>query len=115
MAKARRMIQCNLAISNGDAITTAIQIPNGATKLTIQFNYSGLDDDVSITMLQSLDGVNFDTCMNENDEPVSMSLDHSFSSMTMNIADLLTAWIKFSMDVGEATTGTLDKIFLTMV
>lgn len=115
MAIARRMIQCNMAISDGNATTPAIQVPNGATKLTIQFSFFGLDDNVSITMLQSLDGVNFDTCMNENDEPVSMSLDHSFSSMTMNIADLLTAWIKFSMDVGEATAGSLDKIFLTMV
>ena len=32
----------------------------------------------------------------------------------MNVADLLTTWIQFSMNVGEATTGTLDKLYVIM-
>jgi hypothetical protein len=114
MSIARRLLQTNLQISDGPAMTSAIQIPNGATKLTIQFNYSGLDASVSMSLLQSIDGVNFDTCVNDNDEPVSITLDPNFASMSLNITDLLSAWIKFSLDIGEATTGTIDKLFILM-
>jgi len=114
MATARRMIQCNLDISDGSASTPYIQIPNGATKLTIQFVYSGLDDDVTMTMHQSLDGVNFDTCVNDADDPISITLDASFDSMTLNVTDLLTTWIKFVLDVGSATTGTVQKLYVMM-
>ena len=114
MAIARRMIQCSLPISGGDANTPYIQIPNGATKLTIQFVYSGLDADIILTMLQSLDGVNFDTCVNEDDAAITITLDKDFTSMTLNVADLLTTWIQFSMDVSEAATGTLDKLYVMM-
>jgi len=114
MSIARRMIQCSLPISGGNALTPYIQIPNGATKLTIQFIYSGLDADITLTMLQSLDGANFDTCVNEDDAPITITLDKDFTSMTLNVADLLTTWIQFSMDVGEATTGVLEKLYIIM-
>ena len=114
MAIARRMIQCSLPVSAGNASTPYIQIPNGATKLTIQFVYSGLDDDITLSMLQSLDGVNFDNCVNEDDAAISIVLDKDFTSMTLNVADLLTTWIQFSMDVGLAKTGTLEKLFVMM-
>ena len=114
MSLARRMIQCALPISGGNATTPSIQIPNGATKLTTQFVYSGLDEDITLTMLQSLDGSNFDICTNEDDAPISITLDKDFASMTMNIADLLTTWIQFSMNVGQAKTGTLDKLYVIM-
>ena len=114
MAIARRMIQCSLPVSGGNALSPYIQIPNGATKLTIQFVYSGLDDDIILTMLQSLDESNFDTCVNEDDAAITITLDKDFASMTLNVADLLTTWVQFSMDVGEATTGNLDKLYVMM-
>ena len=114
MAIARRMIQCSLPVTGGDALSPYIQIPNGATKLTIQFVYSGLDADITLTMLQSLDGLNFDTCVNEDDAAITIVLDKDFTSMTLNVADLLTTWIQFSMDIGDATTGTLDKLYVMM-
>jgi len=114
MAIARRMIQCSLPVSGGNALTPYIQIPNGATKLTIQFIYSGLDADITLTMLQSLDGANFDTCVNEDDAPITITLDKDFASMTLNVADLLTTWVQFSMDIDEATTGALDKLHVMM-
>jgi len=114
MSLARRMIQCSLPVSAGNASTPYIQIPNGATKLTIQFVYSGLDADIVLAMNQSLDGFNFDACVNEDDVPITITLDKDFTSMTLNVADLLTTWIQFSMDVGEAKTGTLDKMYVIM-
>ena len=114
MSIARRMIQCSLPVSGGAAISPSIQIPNGATKLTTQFIYEGLDADITLTMLQSLDGSNFDTCVNEDDAPVTITLDKDFTSMTLNVADLLTTWIQFSMDIGNATTGTLQKLHVIM-
>jgi len=114
MSIARRMIQCSLPVSGGNALTPGIQIPNGATKLTIQFMYSGLDADISLTMLQSLDGANYDTCVNEDNAPITITLDKDFSTMTLNVADLLTTWVQFSMEVGEAKTGSLDKMFVMM-
>ena len=114
MSLARRMIQCSLPVSAGNASSPYIQIPNGATKLTIQFVYSGLDADIVLAMNQSLDGFNFDACVNEDDAPITITLDKDFTSMTLNVADLLTTWIQFSMEVGEAKTGTLDKMYVIM-
>jgi hypothetical protein len=114
MSIARRLIQLNHPVPAGNTNTPAIQIPNGATKLTIQFNYSGLDASVTMSLLQSIDGVNYDTCVNDNDEPVSITLDPNFTSMSLNITDLLSAWIKFSLDIGVATTGNIDKIYILM-
>ncbi|MEI6884303.1 MAG: hypothetical protein WCO02_07440 [Bacteroidota bacterium] len=114
MSIARRMIQCSLPVSAGNASTPYIQIPNGATKLTIQFVYSSLDDDIVMSMNQSLDGFNFDACVNEDDAPITITLDKDFTSMTLNVSDLLTTWIQFSMDVGEAKTGSLDKMYVIM-
>ena len=115
MSTARRLLQTNFQISQGNAVTNPVQSPNGSTNITVQAVYSGLDADITLTVQQSLDGANFDTCVNENDEPVSVILDHSFTSMTINIADLLTSWIKFSLNVGDATTGLLEKIYILML
>ena len=112
MPLARRLVNCNLAIADGDAFTPYIQIPNGATKITVQLIYSGLDADITTSLQQSLDGVNFDTCTNDEDTPVEIILDKDFPSMTLNVSDLLTTWIRFSISVGEATIGALDKIYL---
>ena len=114
MTIARRLLQTNLQISDGPAMTSPVQVPNGATRFTIQFNYADLDDFVDMTLLQSIDGLNYDTCFNDNDEPVTITLDPNFDSMTLNITDLLAAWIKFSLYVGDASTGSIDKLFILM-
>lgn len=114
MTISRRMLQMNLDVSSGPSVTPAVQVPNGATKVTLQFLYSGLDSEVAVSMHQSLDGGNFDLCLNENDEPVTVSLDPSSSSMTINITDLLTTWFRFSIDPQSATTGIIEKIYVLM-
>ena len=114
MPIARRMLHLNLNIANGNSVTPAVQVPNGATKVTIQFSYVNLNADVALSMHQSLDGGNFDLCRNESDEPVSITLDHTTTSMTLNITDLLTTWFRFSLDVLSATNGTIDKIYVLM-
>jgi hypothetical protein len=114
MSTSRRLLQTNFQISAGNTVSVPVQIPNGSNSLTIQFVYCGLDSDVTLTMHQSLDGANFDLCVNESDEPVSITLDKSFTSMTMNVTDLLTSWIKFSLDTASATTGILEKILILM-
>jgi hypothetical protein len=112
MPLARRLVNCNLATADGDAFTPYIQIPNGATKITVQFIYTSLDSDITCTMQQSLDGYNFDTCTNDEDTQVAIVLDKDFPSMTLNVSDLLTTWIRFKVEVGNATTGTLEKLHL---
>ena len=114
MSIARRMLQLNLNIADGNSVTPAIQVPNGATKVTVQLAYSNLDAEVSVSMYQSLDGGNFDLCRNESDEPVTISLDPTATSMTLNITDLLTTWLRFSLDVQSATEGTIEKIYVLM-
>ena len=114
MTIARRMLPLNLNIAGGNAVTPAIQVPNGATKVTIQFTYTNLDAEVSVSMHQSLDGGNFDLCRNESDEPVTITLDPASSSMSLNITDLLTTWFRFSIDVQTATEGTIERIYVLM-
>ncbi|NCA77980.1 MAG: hypothetical protein EOM90_16765 [Alphaproteobacteria bacterium] len=112
MSISRRLVNCNLNIAEGNTYTPYIQIPNGATNITIQFVYSGLDANISCTMQQSLDGSNFDSCANSDDIPVCIELDHTAPSMTMNVTDLLTTWIRFYVEVGDATVGSLDKLYI---
>ena len=114
MSIARRMLQLNLNIDDGNVVTPAIQVPNGASKVTIQFAYANLDAEVSVAMHQSLDGGNFDLCRNESDEPVTIVLDPLTTSMTLNITDLLTTWFRFSIDVQTATSGIIEKIYVLM-
>jgi len=108
------MLQLNINIADGNVVTPAIQVPNGSSKVTIQFTYSDLDAEVAISLHQSLDGGNFDLCLNENDEPVTINLDPDNTSMSLNITDLLTTWFRFSIDIQTATTGTIHKIHLLM-
>jgi hypothetical protein len=112
MSIARRLVNCNLDIADGDGYSPYIQIPNGALNITVQFVYHDLDANISCTMQQSLDGINFDSCANSDDVPVQIDLDYTAPSMTMNVSDLLTTWIRFYVEVGDATTGILDKLYI---
>ncbi|NCA77971.1 MAG: hypothetical protein EOM90_16720 [Alphaproteobacteria bacterium] len=107
MNLAHRIVPCAIGIDDGDCFTSHIQIPNGATKLTIQFFYSSIDADVTCTLQQSLDGTNFDNI-------VSCVLDHDDTTATLNVVDVLTTWIRFEILVGSATTGVLSRLHLLM-
>lgn len=107
MNLAHRIVPCAIGIDDGDRNTTNIQIPNGAKTLTIQFFYHDLNADVTCTMQQSLDGSNFD-------DVVPCVLDHNATTATLNVVDVLTTWIRFSISVNSATTGILDRLQLLM-
>ena len=114
----RKLVLCNMNIADifplpGSAeFTPAVQIPNSATKITVQFLYHGIDFPVGCIMYQSLDGVNFDECRTIDEMPVKIDLDIDSVSMTLNVSELLTSWIRFLVSVGDATTGTLDKFLV---
>lgn len=114
MSTIRRILQLNIAVTDRQSLTTAIQITNGSTKMAIQFFYSNIDSQVSLTMQQSLDGLNFDTCCTENDEPLTITLDPTSQSFTLNISEVLATWVRFSIDYGTATSGSIDKAIVLM-
>jgi hypothetical protein len=94
------------------AFTPSVQIPNGCTKITVQFMYHDIDYPVGCTMYQSLDGVNFDECRTVDEMPIFLQLDIDSVSMTLNVSELLTTWVRFYVSLGDATTGTLDKFMI---
>ena len=100
MPLARTKINCNLDIANGNAYLDYIQVPDGSMNITAQIAYSGLDDDVTVSLQQSLDGSNFD-------DVTSMVLDKDDTSATLNVMNVLTTWIRFYVHVGAATTGSI--------
>ena len=114
----RKLVLCNIDIAAVSALpgsqqfTPAVQIPSGSSKITVQFMYHGIDFPVGCTMYQSLDGVNFDECQTIDEMPVKIDLDIDSVSMTLNVSELLTSWIRFLVSVGDATTGTLDKFLV---
>ena len=111
----RRMVLCNMNLhdiyyhTSGYAMTPSVQIPNGSTKITVQFKYHGLWDPVVCTLYQSLDGINFDECESIDEMPVEINLDKNSSSATLNISELLTTWIRFKVTAGNCAEGVLDK------
>ena len=94
------------------AFTPSFQIPNGCTKITVQFMYHGIDYPVGCTMYQSLDGLNFDECRTVDEMPIYIELDIDSVSMTLNVSELLTTWVRFYVSLGDATTGKLDKFMI---
>ena len=74
--------------------------------------YHGIDYPVGCTLYQSLDGVNFDECRTIDELPVYIQLDIDSVSMTLNVSELLTSWIRFLVTTGDATQGTLDKFMV---
>ena len=114
----RKLILCNLdiaaisALPGSQQFTPAVQIPSGSSKITAQFMYHGIDYPVGCTLYQSLDGVNFDECRTIDELPVYIQLDIDSVSMTLNVSELLTSWIRFLVTTGDATQGTLDKFMV---
>ena len=106
MPLARTKITCNLGIAAGNAYLDYVQVPDGSMNITAQFAYSGLDDNVTVSLQQSLDGSNYDNV-------VDMVLDKDDTSATLNVMNLLTTWIRFYLQVGAATTGTIKECFFS--
>ena len=114
----RKVVLCNMKVADilllpgTAAFTPSVQIPNGCTKITVQFMYHDIDYPVGCTMYQSLDGVNFDECRTVDEMPIFIALDIDSVSMTLNISELLTSWVRFYIEIGDATIGTLDKFMI---
>jgi len=111
----RKVVLCNISIPDlggGTAVTPAVQIPNGATKVTVQFMYTEIDAPVGCILYQSLDGANFDECQTIDETQIRIDLDIDSVSMTLNVSDLLTSWIRFLIESGDAQTGILEKIII---
>ena len=114
----RKVVLCNMRVADilllpgTAAFTPSVQIPNGCTKITVQFMYHGIDSTVGCTMYQSLDGLNFDECRTVDEMPIYLGLDIGSISMTLNVSELLTTWIRFYITIGDATLGTLDKFMI---
>lgn len=106
MPLARTKITCNRNIADGDAYLDYVQVPDGSMNITAQFSYSGLDDNVTVSLQQSLDGSNFDNV-------VDMVLDKDDTSATLNVMNVLTTWVRFKITVGEAKTGIISDCFFS--
>jgi len=115
MAFTRKLIPLNIPASGGNVNSPAYLIPNGSTRITAQFIYSGLAADATLTLQQSTDGKNFDPVLDLAGEPVTLILDKDNASATVNLVNLLTLWIRFQVDFATATAGSLSSVqFLTV-
>jgi hypothetical protein len=113
----RRVVLCDMDIATivaegGTAFTPSVQIPNGCTKITVQFKYHGIDYAFGCIMYQSLNSIDFDECRTIDEMPIQILMDIDSVSMTLNVSELLTTWIRFLVETGDCTTGTLDKFLV---
>jgi len=106
MPLARTKISCNRDIADGNAFLDYVQVPDGALNITAQLSYAGLDENVTVTLQQSLDGANFDNV-------VDMVLDKDDTSATLNVMNVLSTWIRFKLTVNDATTGTIKDCYFS--
>ena len=106
MPLARTKITCNLNIADGNAYLQAVQVPDGSMNITAQFAYCGLDANVTVTLQQSLDNKNYD-------DVVSLVLDKDDTSVSLNVLDVLTTWVRFKVTVGEATEGIVSDCHIS--
>jgi hypothetical protein len=115
MAFTRKLTQLNILASGGNVNSPAYLVPNGSTRITAQFTYSGLSVDASLTLQQSTDGKNFDPVLDITGEPVTLILDKDNASATVNLVNLLTLWIRFQVDFAASVAGTISSVqYLTV-
>jgi len=113
MSLSRKILPLNLAAAVEPAYTPAILVPDGATYLTAQFIYAlGGDGSPVVTLEQSNDGNNFDIVSVPSGSIVSLSLDPSDSSASLNISNLLAQWIRFSISFAADSTGSVASLIL---
>jgi len=111
---ARKMVLCNMDLASigPAAYTPAVQVPNGATKITVQFKYKLISSPVMITLFQSLDGLTYDKCETIDEMPIAIELDVASTSATLFITELLTTWLRFKVERGYSMQGTLEKFLV---
>jgi hypothetical protein len=81
------------------------------TFMTMQFAFSLASDDASVLSVeQSADGANFDTVKDANGDAVTLSLVKTETSATLNIAELVTVWIRFSVEFAADETGSISGV-----
>ncbi len=111
MPVSRKILPLNIAAAVEPAYTPAILVPDGATYLTAQFIYApGGDDSPVVTMEQSNDGNHFDAVSDPTGSAVSLALNSSDTSATLNITGLLAQWIRFSISFAADSTGTVISV-----
>jgi len=95
--------------------STAISVTEN--QISIQINWSDLDDDVMVVPLQSIDGVNYTRFINDSDTSVSRSVGISKSTQsTGSIIETLNGvrcnYLRLKVYVENAEAGIVDKIIV---
>jgi len=110
MAFTRKLIPLNIPASGGNVNATAYMVPDGSTRITAQFTFSGLTVDATLSLQQSTDGKNFDPVLDIAGEPVTLILDKDNASATVNLVNLLTLWIRFQVDFAGSGAGIIQMV-----
>jgi primase-polymerase (primpol)-like protein len=106
----RKLIPLNILASGGNANLPFYMVPNGSSKITVQFKFSDLATNATLTLQQSANGSDFDPVFDSSGNPVTLLLDKDKSSATINLVNLLTLWIRFQVDFAAAETGSIDSV-----
>ena len=81
--------------------------------ITLQFLCSLTAAEATIvTLLQSTDGLHFDIVSDASGDPLTLPLDPSDNSATLNIINLLTQWLRFHIEFPEGETGAVHSVNL---
>ena len=110
MSFKRQIIPLNILASNGNVDTPSFLVPDGSSKITAQFKYTGLSADATLSVLQSTDGSAFDPVLDMNGDAVSLVLDKNNTTATINLVNLLTMSVAFRISFASATTGSLISV-----
>lgn len=110
MAFNRTIVPLSIQASDGNVNTPAFMVPDNSGKITAQFTYSGLSANATLSIQQSTDGTNFDPVLDISLAPVTLVLDKEKASATLNLVNLLTLWIRFSVDFAEAEAGSIHSV-----
>ena len=107
---AHRQINLNIAQPAASGTSQPVMVPDGASKLTIQFFHSLSNpgaNAATISLEQSTDGRHFDPCTDASGNPIAISLQSDALSATINLLGLLTLWVRFRYEIHADTTGRL--------
>jgi hypothetical protein len=110
MAYERKIIQLTINGSGGDTYTPVFLVPDGSSKITVQFTYASLAYDTTLYLEQSADGKNFDPVLDISSVPLTLVLNKLNPSATINIVNLLSMAIRFKVDFNAAETGSISAV-----
>ena len=109
MSYKRKITLLTINGSGGDTYTQVFWVPDGSSKITVQFTYASLVYDTLLYMEQSADGKYFDPVLDISSVPLTLVLDRLYPSATINIVNLLTLAIRFKVDFDVAETGSVTS------